>query len=185
MPKVIHKSINLIPKDEFESSVMGRILRWALSTFRIMVIVTELIVMSAFLSRFWLDSRNSDLNEEVQINTMQVAAYQDIEKALKSYQARLSNAKELFQKTNKSLVIKEISSLLPLDVFLSSIDIKDDNKVTLKANSLSDKSIVQLTANLVLSNKFDSINLVQVSSNPENVNITTFTLTANYKKGIN
>ena len=47
-----------------------------------MVIITELVVMSAFLSRFWLDSRNSDLNEEINMNKVQVLAYAEVEKNL-------------------------------------------------------------------------------------------------------
>jgi len=83
------KQINLIPQDEFESSNFGRILKWALSTFRIVVIVTELIVMSAFLSRFWLDAKNSDLNEEINVNKSQIIAYKDIETEFRSLQKNL------------------------------------------------------------------------------------------------
>ena len=57
--------INLLPQEEFAASTLGRILAWILSTFRILVIMTELIVILAFLSRFWLDARTTDLNEEI------------------------------------------------------------------------------------------------------------------------
>ena len=48
------EEINLLPQKGFEATTAGRILAWILSTFRIIVIITELLVMVAFLSRFWL-----------------------------------------------------------------------------------------------------------------------------------
>ena len=60
--------INLLPKEEFAASTWGRILTWLLSTFRIIVIFTEVIVMAVFLSRFWLDAKANDLNELLRKN---------------------------------------------------------------------------------------------------------------------
>ena len=77
MPK--KKNINLLPKEEFDASVVGRLLRWAMGTFRIIVIITEMIVMAAFLSRFWLDAQNSDLNDEIRFASSQI----DSQKILK------------------------------------------------------------------------------------------------------
>src|SRR3989344_780469 len=109
MPKSKEQiKINLIPQDEFESSTFGRVLKWALSTFRIMVIVTELLVMSAFLSRFWLDARNSDLNEEIEIKKAQIGAYQDVEDSFRKYQAKLVLAKSLYSTGATSQVFKNI-----------------------------------------------------------------------------
>ena len=65
MPAKKEPEINLLPQEEFEGSVIGRILKWGLSTFRIIVIIVEMVVMAAFLSRFWLDAKNSDLNEDI------------------------------------------------------------------------------------------------------------------------
>jgi hypothetical protein len=43
MPK--NKAINLLPQEEFDISIIGRTLKWAMGTFRIIVIVTEIVVM--------------------------------------------------------------------------------------------------------------------------------------------
>jgi len=51
------KPINLLPKDSFAETTLGRVITWFLGTFRIMVIAVELVVVAAFLSRFWLDSK--------------------------------------------------------------------------------------------------------------------------------
>ena len=62
MPK---KDINLLPREEFEQKTVGRFLIWALTVGRWIVIVTELIVITAFLSRFKLDRDLANLYEKI------------------------------------------------------------------------------------------------------------------------
>ena len=125
MPKLIptkkNKLINLIPQDDFESSTLGRILKWALSTFRILVIFTELVVMAAFLSRFWLDARNSDLNEELNVRKSQVIAYKQIEDEFRSYQEKLKVLRTVYSDARTSSIINNLSRYLPQDVSLNSV----------------------------------------------------------------
>src|SRR5512144_1767398 len=83
------KSINLLPQEEFENSVLGRILRWATGSFRVIVIITEMVVMGAFLSRFWLDAQNSDLNDSIQIKSAQISAQKDFENQFRQIQKKL------------------------------------------------------------------------------------------------
>jgi len=84
MPK--NKSINLLPQEEFEASTIGRVLKWATGTFRIIVIITEMVVMAAFLSRFWLDAQNSDLTDSIKIRSAQISAQGDLEKRFREIQ---------------------------------------------------------------------------------------------------
>jgi len=53
--------VNLLPKDNFEFSLVGKFLRWALTAGRVMVVLTEFVVILAFGSRFWLDKEMNDL----------------------------------------------------------------------------------------------------------------------------
>ena len=75
--------INLLPSRGLGSSTAGRVLSWILSTFRIIVIVTEIIVMVAFLSRFWLDAQNTDITEEMTQKQAVLAASLDFERKFK------------------------------------------------------------------------------------------------------
>ena len=81
------EEINLLPQKGFASTTAGRILAWILSTFRIIVIVTEIIVMVAFLSRFWLDAQNTDLDEEITQKQALIAASLGFEKRFKQTQS--------------------------------------------------------------------------------------------------
>ncbi|PIW06761.1 hypothetical protein COW38_04310, partial [Candidatus Collierbacteria bacterium CG17_big_fil_post_rev_8_21_14_2_50_45_7] len=54
------RSINLLPHDKFESSTLGIILSWSLRFGKWSVILTQLIVMGAFIYRFTLDRGLTD-----------------------------------------------------------------------------------------------------------------------------
>lgn len=174
------KLINLLPNDEFESSTFGKILKWGLSTFRAMVIVTELIVVSAFLSRFYLDSRNSDLNQEIAVYKAQVLAYSDIESIFRNSQTKLSVAKSIYQSPKLSNIILEINKSMPPDVTLNSISIVD-NVLQIKATSFSERSITQFLVNMENNQNFTDVNLTQISSATDDSLATIFNIGAKMK----
>mgnify|MGYP001577796589 FL=1 len=62
------RSINLLPRDAFESSTLGVILSWALVFGKWAVILTQLVVMGAFLYRFSLDRNLTDLRKSIASN---------------------------------------------------------------------------------------------------------------------
>ena len=180
MPKVKNKLINLLPKDEFETSVFGRILKWALSSFRVMVIITEIVVMSAFLSRFWLDARNSDLNEELEIGEVQVNAYEEVESEFRNIQKKLGIVKTLYNEPKSTKVLSDIASTLPPDIFLNSI-IVNQKSLLIKASSFSESSIAQFVTNLEANKNFSDIVLSQISTDQDNPNVTVFTINGKVK----
>lgn len=181
MPINKSKIINLLPGDDFQSTTFGRILKWALSSFRAMVIITELIVMSAFLSRFWLDSRNSDLNEQLNTGVAQIKAYQDVEQEFRLYQNQLNIAKSLYSNTKNSELIQNITRVLPNELIVSSIQLTGDD-LQIKAVSFSEQSIAQFLVNLEGLKLLEKIELSQVASSIENSFVTTFTVNAKYKQ---
>ena len=180
MPKVKNKLINLLPRDEFETSILGRILKWALSSFRVMVIITEIVVMSAFLSRFWLDARNSDLNEELEMGEVQVDAYEEVESEFRSIQKKLSIAKVLYNEPKSTKVLSDIAGTLPPDIFLSSVTL-NQTSLLIKAASFSESSIAQFVTNLEANKSFSDIELSQISTDQDNPSIIIFTINGKVK----
>src|SRR3989344_5652085 len=83
------KLINLLPQEEFTASTLGRILTWLLSSFRIIVIVSEMVVMGAFVSRFWLDAKNADLSDDIEQKQAVVTSFSDFEQQFRSIQKKL------------------------------------------------------------------------------------------------
>lgn len=59
----VKKEISLLPESENTRSFSARFFKWVTTTGRVTIVLTELIVISVFISRFWLDRVNSDLSE--------------------------------------------------------------------------------------------------------------------------
>jgi hypothetical protein len=177
MPIKKTKQINLLPQDDFESSTLGRVLKWALSSFRVMVIITELVVMSAFLSRFWLDAKNSDLNDVLNVGKAQVTAYKDIEAEFRLYQKKLNIIKSLYSEKNNSSLLTEIVKVMPEDLILNSIQ-KSADTIQIRAIGFSEQSIAQFLVNLENYKTLSDINLSQVASSVDNSFATSFTINA-------
>ena len=57
--------VNLLEKDDFSESPIGRIVTWAITYGRYIMILTEIVVLLAFISRFSLDRKLTDLNEAI------------------------------------------------------------------------------------------------------------------------
>lgn len=173
MPK--NNTINLLPQEEFDTSVVGRILSWAMGTFRIIVIVTEMIVMAAFLSRFWLDAQNSDLNDAIKSKSAQISAQSDFEKQFRNIQTKLSIIKQISLNKKPTTGVTQIASKIPQDINLSSISISD-TEAQLKGTAGSEIGISQLLANLKTVKEFKSVDLGQINSSEVDPSLTIFTV---------
>jgi Tfp pilus assembly protein PilN len=162
-------TINLIPREGFTATTSGRILVWALSTFRIVVIVTEIIVMIAFLSRFWLDAQNTDLNDEIRQKRAVLEATQNFQKEFEGAQKLLTvysnftknrgQASDSYTNVTKSLPESE-------NFFLTKLNY-NPNSVVVTGLSLDERSIQQFVANLLDKEIFTGVTLSSVETNEE------------------
>jgi len=169
------KRINLLPQEEFEASIMGRVLRWAMGTFRIIVIITEMIVMGAFLSRFWLDAQNSDLSDQIKVQSAEISAQADFEKEFRGVQTKLSIFKDINQSSVSSKKIDAIASKIPANIVLTSLTI-NATSADIKGSSGSESGIAQLISNLKAGPSFKSVNLGSLGSSENDPGITNFSV---------
>lgn len=169
MPAKKENKINLLPQEEFAASTFGRILAWALGSFRIIVIITEMIVVIAFLSRFWLDAEASDLNDAIKQKKAIISSMATVEKQFRTVQERLTIFSSI-TKTDKpvSSLMAKIISFLPSDVVLSNIS-ASGNLVQIKGASASERSIAQFIVNLKSASDFSDVSLVSADTDTDNV----------------
>lgn len=161
--------INLLPATEFASSTWGRVLAWALSGFRAIVIITEMVVMLAFMSRFWLDARSNDLNDSIKQKSGMITAWGDFEKEFKNTQKRLDVFSQVAAGSDiTSSTLSKVTSYLPAEIALTSYSFTPD-QIEIKGNSSSEMAIAQLIANLKNDKQsFSNIAVQAVSTNAEN-----------------
>ena len=173
--------INLLPERGFETTTTGRVLAWILSTFRIIVIVTEIIVMFAFLSRFWLDAQNTDLTEELEQKQAVLVASSDFEKDFKSTQSRLKIfAGMIVDEGLSSKLVQNSTEYLPDDLSLSAIIIELP-QIILEGNTPNEQSIQQLVVNLNASELFKEIGITKIKTNSSDPGLLDFQLTGKAK----
>ena len=118
--------INLLPGDELGNRPGGRILLWALSWGKKIVIVTELIVVSAFLSRFWLDTQVANLSDQIEHNKETLLALRDFEVEFRSVSDRLVAVKKISVTASVVTILAETEKLVPPEVALSRVTVTGD-----------------------------------------------------------
>lgn len=159
--------INLLPKTEFEISFWGRFLKWSLTAGRYIIILTELLVIMAFMSRFKLDHDLSDLNDTILGKQALLEASSNTEKVLRLTQARLNFADQKIKSgQNSSETISKITSLIPLGIEFDSLTLVEKN-LTLNMTSSSELPLGTFIQALSSDKMFKSVDLTSVSSESE------------------
>lgn len=174
----VRRSINLVPKDRFSESLAGRVLNWALTIGRYIIIMTELVVVVAFLMRFRYDMQLADLNEKIKANQEIITSYQDLETQFRFLQARAEAVGTLTDGSGlKKNIYDQISRVTPPDVFLQQVDINRQN-LSLKGIALNDVGLITFI-NLLKNNAgFDQVLLGSLTSKGEKDPKLEFSLTA-------
>ncbi|MEJ2347877.1 MAG: PilN domain-containing protein [Patescibacteria group bacterium] len=175
--------INLLPQEEFAASTLGRILTWLVSSFRVIVIVTEVVVMLAFLSRFWLDAKSADLGDLIKQRETVIASSADFEKEFRGAQKRLKIFSGLTTTDGTTAqYLNNISSLIPPEIVLTSLSFLGE-EIKLEGVSPSEIGIAQLVANLEASDNFKEVSISQINTDKETQVLLKFLIKITLKGG--
>lgn len=156
--------INLLPKEDFEHTTLGRIMKWALTTFRFIVIVVEFIVIAGFLFRFWLDVRISDLDDEIKQRTALISSKSSFEQAFRKTQQKTEIYKYLTAPDKLSLsAFTSIINNLPPEAQLITLS-REGSVVSLTGATVNEASIATFIANLKNTDSIKSVDLSEITS---------------------
>ena len=169
--------INLLPKSKWEKGFVGKLLFWALNVGRYVVVFTELIVIGAFLFRFGLDKRLTDLNFEINQKKNAVMTYGDLEAKWRRLQSQLGVvAKFQTEAVDANQVLNAISQITPLDTSYTTITL-NAKKVVLEGQTLSNVGLATLLTKAQSQPLFKEVTLETVSSSVDQSGVITFRLT--------
>ncbi len=158
--------IELLPQEEWETTFFGKVLKWLLTVGRYIVILTELIVILAFLSRFKLDHDLTNLNEDIGQKQAVIQSLADFEADFLFFQKQLLGTKDLRDEQLKtSLLLGEISELTPIDIAFSDLNVKDD-KANFNAEALSEAGLATFIRNLKRSPHFSNLSIDSLGIDP-------------------
>lgn len=139
--------LNLLPTDRFEYSRLGRFLKWALSAGRYVVVFTELIVIIAFISRFWFDRQLTDLREQRVQKSAIVASFKDTQNKFEQTKTMLNLIKNALADGPKTVArLSQIQNLTPLGIEYQSITVSSQSAslVGFAPNTNSFSSLITL-----------------------------------------
>jgi len=162
------KLVNLVPRSNFEDTTAGRVLKWTLSTFRMLVIFVELVVIAGFIARFWLDVVHSDLNDEIKQKTQLIESYSSLETNFKKAQTKLLLFKTIDEQENRnSDLIAALTTKIPNGANLSQFK-RNASLMEISIESVSEQAVSQLISNLQASQDFTDMKLIRVQSQEGN-----------------
>lgn len=159
-------TLNLLNDSKGGSSAVSRIVNWAVSYGRYIMIGTEILVLLAFISRFSLDRQLTDLKEEVSQKQDIIQANASFERDVRNLQDKLAKIKVLTNQSNSLFEIFPVfQTLIPQGTYLTSFTVIK-NKLAAQAVSGSTGSFAQFITNLQHAPTLTSIEINDISRDP-------------------
>lgn len=153
------KEINLLIRADFDKTLLGRFLRWALTYGRYIIICTEIIVLLAFIYRFSLDRKITDLNDEIEQKQAIIEANVGFESQFRNLQKRTNKIVDIVTEQNTPVIIlKHLQSITPQGVVFSAFSYTK-GLVSINAIANSNSSFSLFLINLKTSPNLNSVNV--------------------------
>lgn len=175
-------SINLLGIEDLSHTPQGRIVQWALTYGRYIMVGTEIVVLLAFISRFSLDRKLTDLKEEISQKQAILEANLSFERDIARIQDELTVIRGLTADQQKPLdMINLIQSIVPSDVSLESLKVTND-KVSADATAGTTGSFTQFIANLQAAKGIDHVEIGDINKSATSGIVFKFTASLNSPK---
>jgi len=172
------KEISLLPDEHNANTLSARVVRWAVTAGRFVIVFTELIVIGAFISRFWLDRRNSDLSETYRQQKAILQSTSQFEKAYNLLSQRLT-AIDSFYKNQPDYTpgLNALVESTPNEIVYKTLAVTKDpkgtsQKISLTVYAYQESSIVDFITNLVLNPVFSTVSVDAIEKKPKDAKYT-------------
>jgi len=173
MKRKLH-SINLLKNKDID--FFSKFIEWTLTIGRLIVIITEIIALSAFIYRFSLDRKLIDLRSEIKQKQTIVAGQKANEEKYRDLHDRIYlalNFASLSQERHK--ILKDVLGLTPQGLTLNNLVLNKD-KINIDAIVRSPSSLGIFVNLLKNYPSIDSISIDNIENKPQTnfiaVNIT-------------
>jgi hypothetical protein len=173
-------SINLLKK---QTNLVDRFITWALTIGRLLVILTEIVALSAFIYRFSLDRQLIDLHSKIVQEQAIVNYLKDNESTYRSLQDRLALA------TNYSAlgisrykVFSDIVGFAPVGMSFTNLSL-NENRIKIDANADSVSSLGMFVNALKNYSAIDTVSIDKIGNKPSSA-VITISITATLKPNL-
>ncbi|OGH21351.1 MAG: hypothetical protein A2958_00940 [Candidatus Levybacteria bacterium RIFCSPLOWO2_01_FULL_38_13] len=179
MPKKFYPSLNLL-KDR-EEKFFDRFISWALTIGRLVVILTEIIALSAFIYRFTLDRQLIDLHSQIKQKGIIVSFLKNKEDTYRDLQGRLSITSAFSDSANRKVkILEDIIGFAPSGMSFNRVDILE-NRISVDANFQFISSLKSFVDSLKTYQNVESISINKIDNRLSSA-VITVNITADLKK---
>lgn len=170
-------SINLVRKPE---SLLDRFVNWALNIGRAVIIVTEIIALTAFLYRFSLDRQLIDLASKIRSEQAVLNLLAENERVYRNLQNRLTLASTVSkQGRDKVKLIKDIINFAPNGLTFNNIHITEDRtRISADVNSVS--TLSNFVESIRSYEEIEKVSIDKIENRPSSA-VITVSITAQLK----
>ena len=181
MPKKKSASINLLKSSKNE--IFEKFIDWALTVGRLLVIITEIVALSAFIYRFSLDRQLIDLHGKIKQEEAIVSFFKKKEETYRNLQDRIKIASTYSIKSEEKVKMsQDVISLAPQGMTFNEITISD-NLINVAANFQAASSLKAFVESLRNYKPVKSVSITQIENRLSSAQIlVTITANLNNKK---
>ena len=172
--------VNLLPKTSFEFSSLGKFLSWAMTSGRVMVVLTEFVVLLSFGSRFYFDKKINDLSEVIDQKMAQMERYTEIEAQMRTVLAKQKPVVSYLERNiNFAKKYENLNASVPKGIIMEKVYI-DQNTLRLTGKAEIELAFATFLANI---KKMESLSYLNIRDTnfEQNTKSVTFTIQATYK----
>lgn len=162
-------SINLV---EENLSFVDRFISWSLTIGRIVVILTEVIALTAFLYRFSLDRQLIDLHSKIKQEQAVVDYLKDYEQTFRDIQNRLSLSYNFGGAAdNRIKLLKDVVSFAQSGMVFNTLSLQEDRiRMSITASSIS--AVSDFINRLKSYPRISNVNIEKVADRTSSASIT-------------
>lgn len=176
-------SINLIKKDKGET--INQITNWAQTIGRILIIVVQIITLSALVYRFFLDNQLRNIHTKIKQDQQVLESLKSNEATYRNLQERLDLIASVSDRGGENVkIFKDIVGLAPIGMSFSNVTLAE-NGIRIEANVSSIYPLSIFINSLKKYNNIDSVSINKIENKTSSALITvSITVTLKQKGGI-
>lgn len=175
-------AINLVKKDKGET--VNQIVNWAQTIGKILIIIVQIITLSALVYRFFLDNQLRDIHTKIKQEQAVLGSLKNNENTYRNLQERLSLIASVSDiGTENVKVFKDIIGLAPIGMTFSNVTLTE-NGIRLEANVSSIYPLSIFINSLKKYEKTDTVSINKIENKTSSAVITVSIAVTLKQKGV-
>lgn len=164
-------------------NILEQLFNWAVKVGRVIVIIVELVALSAFLYRFSLDRELIDLHSKIKQEQAIVEFFKENETVYRSLQDRLLTASTFSDQSSKKVgMLNDLIGFAPYGIIFNNLTLSED-KIKISASTNSVTALSSFVDSLKKYPSIKGLSVDKIENKPAS-SLITFGLSADIKQDL-